>query len=111
MVEAIHGALQKFDQEFSEKLDASRSRAWCDPVRMETKVETVQSFYKDFHNEASMPISNCQVCARKVTEDSLEEVDACTWETSCFGTLRSGVHQCRQCFPEGGAVAACPDCI
>src|SRR5215212_2281823 len=29
MVEAIHGALQKFDQEFSEQLGASRSRAWC----------------------------------------------------------------------------------
>src|SRR5947207_1400939 len=85
MVEAIHLALQRFDQEFSEKLEASRSYSWCEPVRLETKVETVQSFYKDFHNEASMPISNCQVCAHKVTEDSLKEVDARTWETSCFG--------------------------
>ena len=111
MVQAIHKALQRFDQDFSEKLEASRSHAWCEPVSLETKVETVQSFYKDFHNEASMPIANCQICARKVTEDSLTEVDARTWEGSCFGTLRSRVHRCRQCFPEGEGVAACPDCV
>jgi len=111
MVQAIHEALQRFDQEFSEKLEASRSHAWCEPVSLETKVETVQSFYKDFHNEASMPIANCQICARKVTEDSLAEVDARTWEGSCFGTLRSRVHRCRQCFPEGERVAACTDCV
>src|SRR5204862_7033189 len=108
MVQAIHEALQRFDQEFSEKLEASRSHAWCEPVPLETKVEAVQSFYKDFHNEASMPISDCQVCARKVAEDCLVELDARTWETSCFGRLRSGAHHCRQCFPEGEAVAACP---
>src|SRR5204862_2596626 len=32
MVQAIHEALQRFDEEFSEKLEASRSHAWCEPV-------------------------------------------------------------------------------
>ena len=63
------------DAAFECKQQESEEGTWCDPIPLDTKIETVQAFYQQLHDENTMPIQPCAVCYTQ-TSPSLRRVAA-----------------------------------
>lgn len=73
--EALDRLVEAVEQLFREKKAASARRDWCEPIPAESKVETVQSFLKAFHDESTMELATYSVCYMKKKPRDLDSVD------------------------------------
>ncbi|KAL5583752.1 hypothetical protein FOVSG1_015103 [Fusarium oxysporum f. sp. vasinfectum] len=109
--EDVASVLRCLDEEFAEKERLSLNKEWCTPVSQEKKLSTVQTFYNAFHDTETLPIWTCAVCYRKCGKSELEDVSWDQWESSVMGKRDGSALTCRECFPIGGRILACPECV
>ena len=109
--ELLDRIVQQLEEEFAEKKRLSDERMWCKVVSHETKVSTVQDFYKAFHHKKTLPLHTCFVCYRKYGSVELMEVDWRRWVPISVGVGSRSQFDCRRCFPDGETVVACSSCI
>ncbi|PCD21946.1 hypothetical protein AU210_015749 [Fusarium oxysporum f. sp. radicis-cucumerinum] len=109
--EDVASVLRCLDEEFAEKERLSLDKEWCTPVPQERKLSTVQAFYSAFHDTETLPIWTCAVCYRKCGKSELEDVSWDQWESSSVEKRDGSPLTCRKCFPIGGRILACPECV
>ncbi|KAL9561046.1 hypothetical protein ACKAV7_014787 [Fusarium commune] len=91
--EDVASVLRCLDKEFAEKERLSLDKEWYTPVPQERKLSTVQAFYSAFHDTETLPIWTC------------------AWESSSVEKRDGSPLTCRKCFPIGGRILACPECV
>ncbi|RKK84509.1 hypothetical protein BFJ68_g17351, partial [Fusarium oxysporum] len=109
--EDVASVLRCLDEEFAEKERLSLDKEWCTPVPQERKLSTVQAFYSAFHDTETLPIWTCAVCYWKCGKSELEDVSWDQWESSSVEKRDGSPLTCRKCFPIGGRILACPECV
>jgi hypothetical protein len=109
--EDVASVLRCLEEEFAEKERLSLNKEWCTPVPQERKLSTVQAFYSAFHDTETLPIWTCAVCYRKCGKGELEDVSWDQWESSVTGKRDGSALTCRECFPIGGRILACLECV
>ncbi|KAJ3530216.1 hypothetical protein NM208_g9424 [Fusarium decemcellulare] len=107
----VVAVLQALEDEFGEKERLSHRQEWCKPVPHERKVETVQNFYKAFHNVATLPILTCMFCYRKYGAAELGDVEWEWWRASPIEKHDQSPFQCPCCFPDGKKIPGCAECV
>ncbi|KAF1807904.1 hypothetical protein P152DRAFT_469266 [Eremomyces bilateralis CBS 781.70] len=90
----LDSVMRGLDNEFAEKERLSHDRAWCARIPTRTKVNTVQEFYKAFHDVNTLPILTCMLCYGNPIEKR---------QDSPF--------QCVKCFPIGKSIYGCDSCV
>ncbi|KAF1807871.1 hypothetical protein P152DRAFT_477811 [Eremomyces bilateralis CBS 781.70] len=58
----LDGVMRGLDNEFAEKEQLSYNQAWYTPIPTRSKVNTVQEFYKAFHDVNTLPILTYMFC-------------------------------------------------
>jgi hypothetical protein len=109
--ETLDRLVQATEWSFQEKAAASARRDWCKPVPAERKINTVQAFLEDFHNDNTMEIATCSVCYMKNKPRDLHHED---WKKAIPAEIQSammGLLACRRCFPERDGEAVVPICV
>jgi len=97
--EALERLVLAAEEGFREKQDASSTRSWCNPVPLQRKVDTVQSFLRAFYDESSMEIATCSFCYLKTKPCDLEHFNWKEIPVEIQPTMIS-LLECKRCFPE-----------
>ncbi|KAK4069838.1 hypothetical protein Purlil1_13611 [Purpureocillium lilacinum] len=106
----IREVLKVLDDEFAMRKQMSDEQKWCASIPHETKVSTVRTFYKAFHDTRTLPIRTCAICYRKWSDKELWKLRWDEWLRSCAPKGGTSPFGCRYCFPEGMLVPACVEC-
>jgi hypothetical protein len=109
--EDVASVLHCLEEEFAEKERRSLNKEWCTPVSQERKLSTVQASYSAFHGTETLPMWTYAVCYRKCGKGELEDVSWDQWESSVTGKRDGSALTCRECFPIGGRILACLECV
>jgi len=100
------------DAAFECKQQESEEGTWCDAIPVDTKIETVQAFYQQLHDENTMPIQPCAVC---YTQTCPSDLKAVAWRRVLSDRLKerlAPILRCSKCFPEDdeATVKCCRSC-
>jgi Helitron helicase-like domain at N-terminus len=97
---------------YDQKVYHSSSKSWCDPIPIERKVETVQSFLKEMMDEDDLQTETCVVCYMK---KSLNELTSISWRSEFSAPMREQLEpilRCENCFPRNDSlVTVCKICL
>ena len=110
--EYIKSFLHHHNSCFQDKEEASETRSWCKEVPLALQVETSKSFYQDFTNETTLPISHCVFCYRKFAPCELSTFQWKRRLTSSLLQATSILQKCKKCFPpdDNAEVDVCREC-
>ncbi|EXU94845.1 helitron helicase-like domain protein [Metarhizium robertsii] len=106
----LKDALQWLEDQYEIKSQLSSTKAWCHPIPLPRKIETVQNFYNAMHDRKTLPIYTCLICYGKYAEEDLEYVSWVHWRSLVARRHKWPASACLSCFPDGADIPSCKGC-
>lgn len=106
----LKDALQWLEDQYEIKSQLSSTKAWCHPIPLSRKIETVRNFYNAMHDRKTLPIYTCLICYGKYAEEDLGYVSWVHWRSLVARGHKWPVSACLSCFPDGADIPSCRGC-
>ena len=109
----LQSLLDKANNNFRRRKEASQNRTWCDPIPQSRKIQTIQAFLKAMTDKRTLATETCHFCYLKKASAELTTLN---WKTDLSEDMKvtlESLLSCQHCFPmtdEESSVPVCWSC-